>query len=195
MGVTVSNLTQGPGSLSIAAVGVTEPVDASTALDAGYTDLGGTQGGVMLSVNQTYKELEVDQVVDVPGRRVTKRDMTIKTNLAEPTLANLAYSLNAPLPAAATGTAPNKTQFFEPVTDTSATQPLYRALCFTGFAPGSDATGNAPARRVLVRRALSTDNVDFAYKKDDQTVFSVTWSAHYVSGSIKPFKVLDQQFT
>ena len=45
---------------------------------------------------------------------------------------------------------------------------------------------------VILRKVLSSDNVEFAYKKEDQTVFSVTWSVHYVSNSIAPFKIVDE---
>lgn len=177
-------------------MGATEPVDATTAPTSGasgYTDVGGTNDGVQLSIKQTYKELEVDQVVDIPGRRITKREMTLKTNMAEPTLENLAISLNSAATAVvASGTGANSIKSFEPPSETSATQPIYRPLVFDGFAPGADASGNAPKRRIIVRRALSTDDVSFAYKKDDQTVFSVTFSAHYVSSTIKAFKVIDQ---
>ncbi|GAA4992678.1 hypothetical protein WHI96_07910 [Pseudonocardia tropica] len=196
MPVSVSNLTQGPGVLYAGVMGATEPTDATTAPAtgaSGYTDVGGTNDGVQLSIKQTYKELEVDQVVDIPGRRITKREMTLKTNLAEPTLENLAISLNSAASAITTaGTGANATKSFEPPNEGSATQPIYRPLVFDGFAPGAKTDGTAPARRILVRRALSTDDVSFAYKKDDQTVFSVTFSAHYVSASIKAFKVIDQ---
>lgn len=195
MGVSVTNLTQGPGTLYTAAVGVTEPADTavSSAPGVGYTDVGGTSDGVTLSINQSYKELEVDQVVDIPGRRITKREMTLKTNMAEPTLENLAIALNADASqVVSSGTAGTSNKVFTPNNETSATQPKYKALLFDGFAPGSDASGTSPRRRVLVRRALSTDNVQFTYKKDDQTVFSTEFSAHYVSSAITPFKIVDQ---
>ncbi|NIB31141.1 hypothetical protein HBB16_04465 [Pseudonocardia sp. MCCB 268] len=50
-----------------------------------------------------YTELAVDQIVDVPGRRLTKRDMTLQTNMAEPTLENLAVAMNAGTVTAGTG--------------------------------------------------------------------------------------------
>jgi hypothetical protein len=50
---------------------------------------GGTQDGVKLSVDQTYSELEVDQITVRVGSRLTKRDFTVKTSLAEATLENL----------------------------------------------------------------------------------------------------------
>jgi hypothetical protein len=44
---------------------------------------------------------------------------------------------------------------------------------------------------VILRKVLSSDNVEFAYKKEDQTVFSVTWSVHYVDNETAPFKIVD----
>lgn len=190
MPTSVANLTQGPGTLYVAEVGVTEPEDTAvaTAPGVGYRDVGGTTDGVELSINQDYKELEVDQVVDVPGRRITKREMTLKTNMAEPTLENLALALNS----ASEVTTGTGFKAFTPNTETSATQPKYTALLMDGFAPGATPSGTSPRRRILVRRALSTDNLAFAYKKDDQTVFSAEFSAHYVSASITPFKIVDE---
>ena len=47
-------------------------------------------------------------------------------------------------------------------------------------------------RRVVVRKVLSIDDVETAYKKDEMNLFPVTFAAHYVSASIKPFRVIDQ---
>lgn len=188
MSVSVSNLVQGPATLYIGAFSAVEPLDTavnSTPQASAWTDLGGTMGGAEITISQEYKELEVDQIVDVPGRRLVKRDMSVKTNLAEPTLANLTYILNdGTVGASGTGYAGT----FEPNNQSSATQPTYRALIIDGYAPG--AAGQR--RRLIVRRVLSTDNVQFAYKKDDQNVFTVTWSAHYVSSVISPYHIVDQ---
>lgn len=175
----------GPGTLYSGAFGAAEPADtavASAPNGAVWTDVGGTKDGVTLTINQEFTELEVDQVVDVVGRRLTKRDMQLKTNMAEVTLENLAFASNG----AATITTGAGFKALEPANDTSATQPDYRALLFDGFAPGG---GN---RRVIARRTLSTDNAEFAYSKGDQTVLSVTWSAHYVSNSVRPYKIIDE---
>lgn len=192
MAATVSNLVQGPATLYIADFGATEPANSavnSTPQASAWTDLGGTTDGVELSIQQEYKELEVDQVVDVPGRRLTKRDMSVKTNLAEATLANLAISLNdgtiSPSGSGYSG-------YYEPAFTDSATQPTYRALLVHGWAPGNGANNQSKRRMVILRKVLSSDNVEFAYKKEDQTVFSVTWSVHYVDGSTAPFKIVDE---
>lgn len=184
MSVVVSNLVQGPATLYIGAFEATEPTSASaTPASAAWTDLGGTMGGAEIAINQEYKALEVDQVVDIPGRRLVSRDIQVKTQLAEPTLNNLLYALNDGT--TATGA---DTNTYEPDFASSATQPTYRALIIDGWAPGDAAL----KRKVIVRRVLSIDNVTLAYKKDEQSVFTVTFAGHYVSDSVASFKILDQ---
>ena len=195
MAANVVNLVQGPATVYIGDFGATEPANAAvntTPQATAWTDVGGTTDGCEISINQEYKELEVDQVVDIPGRRLVKRDMSVKTNLAEPTLQNLLYALNdvngGSLGASGTGFS----GYYEPAFTDSATQPTYRAVILHGWAPGSGANNQSKRRMVILRKVLSSDNVEFAYKKEDQTVFSVTWSVHYVSNSIAPFKIVDE---
>jgi hypothetical protein len=97
MGVTASQLIMGPGALYSGAFGATEPADTAIATapsSATFTDVGGTLGGVKLKIEQKFKELEVDQIVDNVGRRLTMREMTISTEMAEPTLENLVLAAN-----------------------------------------------------------------------------------------------------
>lgn len=165
-----------------ATFGTAEPADTAVASPpgGGWVDLGGTSDGVTLTINQEYTELSVDQIVDVPGRRLTKRDMVLATNMAEPTLENLAVCLNGGTQATGAGF-----KSLEPTAGTSATQPTYRAFLFDGFAPSGF------QRRVILRKGLNTSNVAFAYKKDGQTVFEASFNAHYVSSSVQPFKLID----
>lgn len=186
MSVTATNLVQGPATLYGGAFGATEPADSAvntTPQASAWTDCGGTQDGVTLSIDQTYGELEVDQIVDRVGSRLTKRDFSIKTSLAEPTLNNLSLVLNGGTSASGSGYAS-----FEPSFASSATQPNYKALLFDGWAPGASPFN----RRVILRKTLSTDAVEMGYTKDKQTIFAVTFSGHYVSSAISPLHVVDQ---
>jgi hypothetical protein len=185
MAVTATNLTQGPATLYSGAFGATEPADTlvNTAPPASsWTDVGATDGGVKLTVAQTYTELDVDQVVDRLGSRLTKRDFTIETSMAEPTLTNLSLVLNGGTSASGSGYAS-----LEPSFASSATQPTYKAMLFDGWAPGG-----AFIRRVILRKTLSTDATDLDYTKDKKTMFAVKLSGHYVSASIAPLHVVDQ---
>lgn len=191
MSVTVTNLIQGPGILykgtayTGAYTTAAEPADTAintTPQSSAWTDVGGTQDGVNLEIGREFSELEVDQIVDIPDRRLTKREFTIATNLAEPTIENLALvSNNDSSPSSGSGF-----KSYEPAYASSATQPTYVPLLFDGYAP------SAFRRRVIGRRMLSVDPIAFAYKKDGQTVFTVKWAGHFVSASIAPYKVIDQ---
>lgn len=181
--VTVTNLIQGPGTLYYGTFGQAEPADSeinNTPAASGWTDVGGTNDGVTLKIDQTWDELKVDQVVEVVGRRLTKREATVETFLAEPTLELLAVSSNFSAPSTGAGY-----KYLEPGNDTSATQPIYRTFLVDGFAPGGF------RRRFFLRRGLNPESVELAYKKDAQTFIKVGIAAHYVSASVKPFRIVD----
>lgn len=184
MSVTISNLTQGPGTLYTGDFGATEPSDsdvASTPSASAWTDVGATDGGVTVKIDQTYAEMACDQIVDVPQRRLTKRDTQVATSLAEPTLDNLSLVLNGGTVSASSGYST-----YEPDTGTTATQPTYKALLFDGYAPSE------LRRRIVVRKVLSIEAVEAVWKKEDQTFFPVTFGAHYVSSAIKSWRVIDE---
>lgn len=187
MAVTVANLIAGPGTIYTGTFGATEPAASavgSVPASATWSDLGGTLDGSTLKVNQEYFELEVDQVVDVVGRRLQKREISIETQLAEATLTNLSYALNGGTIAATAAY-----QTYDPDDASSVTQPTYRAFILDGYAPSASA---AKTRRTVLRRGLVTSEMELAYKKDEQTVIPVEIFGHYVSSSIKPFQIIDQ---
>lgn len=181
MATNVSNLVLGPATLYWGALGATEPADAVIAPAVAWTDLGATQDGVSLTVEQEYTELEADQILDVAGSRLVKRTFTIETNLAEHTLENLKIALNGGTITSTAGKA-----VYEPTKMVTSAEPTYTALLIDGVAPG----GNP--RRIVVRKALSTAGVEFAYHKEDQAVYAVTFTAHFVSPSIAPFVIIDK---
>lgn len=189
MAVSVTNLTMGPGAIYKGAFGATEPADAdvaneleATSVSGDWTDLGGTNGGVTLELELDYAELEVDQIVDIVGRRLTKREMKINTSLAETTLENFQLANNG-----GTITTGAGWKSFDPKMDTSAATPEYIALVFDGVNGDSSLR-----RRVIARRVLSVAGIGQEYSKDSQTLFPVEFSCHYVSTSIPPFKYVDE---
>jgi hypothetical protein len=184
MSVTVANIIAGPATMYGGVFGATEPLDTAinSTPGAGWADLGGTNDGVNITINQDFLVLEVDQIVDEIGRRLTKRSVQVKTNLAEGTLANVQLALfNGGAISTGAGFAA-----YDPANDNSATQPNYTALLLDGYAPSGF------RRRFVLRKILSIDNVGMDYKKDGQTLVPVTFAAHYVSSSIRPFRIVDQ---
>jgi hypothetical protein len=174
--VTSTNLIQGPATLYQAAFGTAEPVSVATVPAAPWVDLGGTQGGIELMTTDTYSVLDVDQIIYEVERRRTKRVVHFKTILAEATLTNLAIALNNTAPTAGV---------FTPDDGLVAFNPPYGAVILDGIAPGGF------KRRLILRKVLSTDVVGMAYKKDGQTLVPVTFTAHWISSSIRPYVATD----
>jgi hypothetical protein len=185
LSVTATNLILGPATMYLGAFGAAEPADTNVAINAtpaasAWTDAGGTMDGVKLAVNQTYTELEVDQIVDRAGSRLTKRDISVETMLAEATLTNLSTLLNGGTSASGSGY-----QTYEPSFANSATQPNYSAVLFDGWGP------NSFRRRVTVRKVLNVESPELAYTKDKQVGLKAKFAAHYVSGSIAPLHIAE----
>lgn len=186
MAVTTANLAMGPGALYVGDFGATEPADTAIAIAAapstGWTDVGGTMGGMTFTVTQQYKELEVDQLVETPERRVTKREVSFKTSLAEVTFDNLIIAIGSGTKTLGTSGAPDT---FVPSQVNSGSAPSYKAIIFDGYG------GAGLRRRVLIRKVLSTENVDVVASKDGQATYPVTFSSHYVSSSIASYKIVN----
>jgi hypothetical protein len=174
--VTSTNLIQGPAVVYLAPFGTAEPATIAAAPAAGWVDVGGTKDGVELNIADDYAVLDVDQIIYEIARRRTKRVVTTKTSLAEATLTNLAAAVNNTAPAANVLTADDGLAAFAPA---------YSALIIDGIAPGGF------KRRITIRKTLATDSVGLAYKKDAQTLVPVTWTLHWVSASLAPFKIED----
>lgn len=185
--VIASNLIAGPGDCYRGSFGATEPVDtavSSAPATGTWTDMGGTQEGVTINIGQEFQELTVDQVIDRVESRRTSRSITIGTSLAEPTLDNLQWVLNGGVVATGTGF-----RTYTPDSGTGASQPSYAAMIFDGWAPM--VANVAKRRRVILRKILNVEGVEFAYTKDGQTVFPVSLQVHYVDSVIALFKIID----
>lgn len=183
MAVTTANLAMGPGELYVGDFDADEPLDTevnNTPASSAWDDVGGTMGGLTLSIANTWKELEVDQVTETPERRRTKKEVSLKTQLAETTFANLTIAL-----AGGTTTSGAGFEAYEPDDDNSADSPTYKAIIFDGVG------GAGLRRRVFIRKALSTDNVDVSNSKEDQQVYPVTFTSHYVSAAVKSWRVVN----
>lgn len=185
------SLVQGPGTIYIASFGAVEPSNGSvgSAPDSlVWTDLGATLGGVELSIETEYEEVELRQLPDRPMKRLKRRRLSIKTELAEPTLANLGYALND----TTSLSAGSGWGAFAPADRSEGSVLTYNALIVDGWAPGFKPGGQHKRRRLIIRKCLSVDTVQLKYSKDGQSTYTVTWTCHYVSSVIPPFRVIDQ---
>lgn len=187
------NICMGPATVYYGIFGATEP--AYTAIttppnSAIWTDVGGLADGtsVLLEVDLTYTDIGVEQLVDPVGARLTKRVVQFTAALAETTLANAQLAMNQ----LATITPGSGYQVFDPISATSATQPTYTALLIDGWAPTTGTTEVSCRRRMIVRKCLSSSKADFEYEKAKPAVYNTTWTGYWVSGSVQPYEIIDQ---
>jgi hypothetical protein len=172
--------------------GAEEPTDAEVALPLdpeNWTDLGGTDGGVTVTAAREYFRLRMDQTVESPGRVLTELDVTLATNLAEPTLENWKVALADAASAVTVGGTGGAAYAAMDIgsSDDPGVQPDYISLIFRGRAP------QGRRRLIIVRKALSFEETESEYKKDDQTFIPVTFGAHWVSSSIRSVHVVDER--
>jgi hypothetical protein len=192
MPASATNLLVGPGNLHLGDFGALEPVDTAVAdalIGGTWPDLGGTDGGVTVTAAREYVRLRMDQTVESPGRRLTSLDVTLATNLAEPTLENWATALSDAASAVTTGGAGATGYAAMDIGGPAepGEEPTYHACIFRGRAP------QGRRRLVIARKVLSIEEVESEYKKDDQTFIPVTFGAHWVSTSIKSVHVVDER--
>lgn len=191
MSVNPINLVLGPATFRVAPFGTAEPLDSAVASDpsVSWVDAGGTDNGVIFEIDGTYTGLTVDQIIMEVGARLTELKPTVTTVLSEITLGNLNTALNG---IGTTGSGSGYGTFDLNVTS-AATQPAYSALMIDGWAPGNVTSGAARRRRVIVRKALSAPKVKLAYDKKTQQGLETSWGLYYVSSSITPVHIVDDQ--
>ncbi len=134
-----------------------------------YTNVGYTSNGLELAFQPDFGEVAVDQLLDVA--RLFKQGMTVNlnTSFAEATLENLLVAI-----------ADNQ----DPVTADGATSikmsagdigdvPLERGLVAVG--PGSGSSLEPKERIYVAYRALSIENVTVSAKRDEASMFEVSF--------------------
>ena len=185
MTVTVTNLLAGPATaVWVGDFGAAEPATIGAAPGVGFRNVGGTQGGLRVIADREMFRLEVDQIPGRVGSQLTSEDFSVQTSLAEATLENYALTVNAADEDVDTSVPGQKTLDLGNA-DTEAA-PNYRCIIVDGRAP------NGKKRRVIVRKVLSTASVETPMQRGGQTVYPVTWTAHYVSDSIAPVRKIDE---
>ena len=191
MAVTAANVLMGPGSMYYAPFGTTYPADSAATVaagaPAGFTDVGGTHGGIVMMVDQTIQDIDVDQVPDPIGGRLTARKVQLQVELAEVTLNNLGIVLNGLL---TIGTQASYTTA-DLQTTVAGFQPTYLSWVFDGFAP-TLATGAPARRRMNAFKTLSVAKVQEKHDKKNQRTFAATFTAYWVSATQGPVHWVDQ---
>ena len=145
--------------------------------DADFRNVGYTSNGLELQFQPDFGEVKVDQILDVAKLYKQGMQVNLKTSFAEATLENLLFAVagqNADLGVASTGTFAG-----ENVLNLSAGNigecPVERGLVAVGPGTGDCALGSAIERIYVAYRALSIESVTVSAKRDEATMFEVSF--------------------
>jgi len=142
--------------------------------NANYRNVGYTMNGLELQFQPDFGEVQVDQLLDVAKLYKQGMQVNMVTAFAEATLENLLVSI-AGKDADLSNGATQDTLVLN--SGELGAVPVERALIAVG--PGSgdpEATGAAAVERVYVaHRALSIDNVTVSAKRDEPSMFEVSF--------------------
>jgi len=138
--------------------------------DAGFDNVGYTMNGLELVFQPDFGEVQVDQLLDVAKLYKQGMQVNLNTAFAEATLENLLTSIAGQssdlVTAGAEGTLTLASGDIGDV-------PVERGLIAVG--PGSGAVGNDTERIYTAYRALSIENVTVSAKRDEATMFEVSF--------------------
>jgi hypothetical protein len=144
--------------------------------DPGFTNIGYTMNGLEIQFQPDFGEVQVDQLLDVAKLYKQGMQVNLNTAFAEATLENLlialAYGdnkLTGTLGSLATGRS----------LDLSAGElgecPVERGIIAVGPGTGDCEVGSALERVYVAYRALSIENVTVSAKRDEASMFEVSF--------------------
>ena len=144
----------------------------------GYTNVGYTMNGLELQFQPDFGEVQVDQVLDVAKLYKQGMQVNMNTTFAEATLENLLVAIAASSGDLTDLTADNAGAASQVMMINSGNLgecPVERGLVAVGPGTGDCAPDEAIERIYVAYRALSIDNVTVSAKRDEASMFDVSF--------------------
>jgi hypothetical protein len=188
----VADTTLTPGTLETAVSG--ESFRETLADDVTYTNVGYTMNGLELQFQPDFGEVQVDQLLDVAKLYKQGMQVNLATAFAEATLENLLLSL-AYGDAQLSG---NKSTSTGQALNLSAGEigecPVERGIVAVGPGTGDCAESAYIERVYSAYRALSIENVTVSAKRDEASMFEVSFRLLPEDASGSYGKIVDRTF-
>jgi hypothetical protein len=143
--------------------------------DADFTNIGYTMNGLEIQFQPDFGEVQVDQLLDVAKLYKQGMQVNLNTAFAEATLENLLIALAY----GDTQLSGSKSSSNGQVLSLSAGElgecPVERGIIAVGPGTGDCAVGSALERVYSAYRALSIENVTVSAKRDEASMFEVSF--------------------
>ena len=198
----VADTTLTPGTLKAPVSSASMKTTLSS--DVTYTNVGYTMNGLELQFQPDFGEVQVDQVLDVAKLYKQGMQVTLATAFAEATLENLLLALaysDSKLSAApgSSAAAAAKASSAGLALDLSAGDigecPVERGIVAVGPGTGDCADSAYVERVYSAYRALSIENVTVSAKRDEASMFEVSFRLLPEDTSGSYGKIIDRTWT
>lgn len=191
----INDNTLTPTTLGTAAViDSSESYKTTLSAAATYTNVGYTMNGLELQFQPDFGEVQVDQILDVARLYKQGMQVNLATAFAEATLENLLVAL-AYSEAKLTG---NKNASTGQTLNLSAGDigdvPVERGIVAVGPGSGDPATFEDKERIYAAYRALSIENVTVSAKRDEPSMFEVSFRLLPEDTSGSYGKIIDRTY-
>jgi len=191
----INDSTLTPSTLaSLAVIDSSESYKETLSAAATYTNVGYTMNGLELQFQPDFGEVQVDQVLDVARLYKQGMQVNLATAFAEATLENLLVAL-AYDDAKLTG---NKAASTGQTLNLSAGDigdvPVERGIVAVGPGSGDPLTFADKERIYAAYRALSIENVTVSAKRDEPSMFEVSFRLLPEDTSGSYGKIIDRTF-
>jgi hypothetical protein len=179
---------------SLAVIDSSESYKTTLSSSATYTNVGYTMNGLELQFQPDFGEVQVDQILDVARLYKQGMQVNLATAFAEATLENLLIAL-AYSDARLTG---NKNASTGQTLNLSAGDigdvPVERGIVAVGPGSGDPTTFEDKERIYAAYRALSIENVTVSAKRDEPSMFEVSFRLLPEDTSGSYGKIIDRTF-
>ena len=167
----------------------------SSGLD--FTNVGYTMNGLELQFQPDFGEVAVDQVLDVAKLYKQGMQVNLATAFAEATLENLLLAIagNSNDLGASSGKSTSDGQTLDLSAGDIGECPLERGLVAVGPGTGDCAASATVERVYAAYRALSIENVTVSAKRDEASMFEVSFRLLPEDTSASYGKIIDRTWT
>jgi len=191
----INDNTLTPSTLtSLAVIDSSESYKTTLSAAATYTNVGYTMNGLELQFQPDFGEVQVDQILDVARLYKQGMQVNLATAFAEATLENLLVAL-AYSDSKLTG---NKNASTGQTLNLSAGDigdvPVERGIVAVGPGSGDPLTFEDKERIYAAYRALSIENVTVSAKRDEPSMFEVSFRLLPEDTSGSYGKIIDRTF-
>ena len=144
--------------------------------DAGFRNVGYTMNGLEIVFQPDFGEVQVDQLLDVAKLYKQGMQVNLNTAFAEATLENLLVAIAAPSTDLTARAAGNSYDLELNLSSGVIGEcPVERGIVAVGPGTGDCARGSELERVYVAYRALSIENVTVSAKRDEATMFEVSF--------------------